>query len=137
MKMILTIFLFTLFGCKDYDFNISKLKKEDLNFNSLPIEIKQYLLNPPDYRNDIKKMLVVLPNSEMNNYRLETVKTIVGPWVDYEKLLDVKKKISYRISQGIPSPYIIYKAHLYTPNRYNIYTVGDMEDVIFTSYTLR
>jgi len=118
--------------------NISTLKHEKVKFKDLPIEIAQYLRNPTDYQNDIQTMLLELPKGKVNNYRLETVKTWIGPWVAHEKLINIKNNTSYKIDQGVPSPYIVFESKLYVPDRFNIFTtVDDLNSVEFTCYELK
>jgi len=117
--------------------NIKTLKSEKVKFKYLPVEITHYLSNPDDYHDDILYMLIELPKGKEMNYKLETVKTWIGPWVAYEKLINVKKNISYKIDQGVPRPYIIFDNKLYVPDRYNIFTGGDLNSLEFTRYELK
>lgn len=118
--------------------NINTLKHEKVKFKDLPIEIAHYLRNPTDSQNDIQTMLLELPKGKEKNYRLETVKTWIGPWVAHEKLINIKKDIYYKIDQGVPSPYIIFEDKLYVPDRYNIFTtVDDLNSLEFTRYELK
>jgi len=118
--------------------NIKTLKNEQVKFEDLPVEITQYLRNPTDVQNDIQTMLLELPKGKENNYRLETVKTWIGPWVAYEKLINTRKNIYYKIDQGVPSPYIIFENKLYVPDRYNLFTtVDDLSSLEFTRYVLK
>lgn len=118
--------------------NINTLKSEKVKFKDLSTEVTNYLRNPTEVQNDIQTMLLELPKVKENSYRLETVKTWVGPWVAYEKLINTKKNISYKINQGVPSPYIVFENKLYVPDRYNIFTaVDDLELLEFTMYELK
>lgn len=118
--------------------NINTLKSEKVKFKDLPVEITQYLKNPTEAENDIPTMLLELPEGKKKNYRLETVKTRIGPWVAYEKLINIQKDIYYKIDQGVPSPYIVFENKLYIPDRYNIFTtVDDLNSLEFTRYELK
>ncbi len=118
--------------------NIKTLKNEKVKFEALPVEITQYLRNPTDVQNDIQTMLLELPKGKESNYKLETVKTWIGPWVAYEKLINTQKNIYYKIDQGVPSPYIVFENKLYVPDRYNIFTtMDDLNSVEFTRYELK
>lgn len=131
---ILSIILFS--RCNDR--NIHTLKNEKVKFKDLPVEVTQYLKNPTDYQSDIYAMLLELPKGKEPNYRLETVKTWIGPWVSHQKLINIKEKVAYKIDQGVPSPYIVYKGKLYVPNKYNIFTtVDDLNSLEFTRYDLK
>jgi len=118
--------------------NINTLKSEKVKFKDLPEEITQYLRNPTYVQNDIQTMLLELPKGKENEYKLETVKTWIGPWVSHEKLINIKNNTFYKIDQGVPSPYIVFENKLYIPDRYNIFTtVDDLNSVEFTRYELK
>lgn len=135
-NFLIIVMLFS--SCNDYDYNINSLKHEKVKFTDLPVEVTQYLRNPTEAQNDIQTMLLELPKEKEKNYRLETVNTRIGPWVAYEKLVDIKKNISYKIDQGVPSPYIVFENKLYVPDRYNIFTtVDDLNSLEFTQYELK
>lgn len=131
---LLTAILFS--SCNGH--NIKALKSEKVKFEDLPVEIIEYLKNPTDFQNDIHTMLLELPKGKKKKYRLETIKTWIGPWVAHEKLINIKKNISYKIDQGVPSPYIVFENKLYVPNKYNIFTtVEDLNSLEFTRYDLK
>ncbi|GLB50103.1 hypothetical protein Y10_24710 [Neptunitalea sp. Y10] len=137
LKYLNFLFIVLLFNsCKEQ--NINTLKVKNVKFTDLPVEITQYLRNPTDVQNDISTMLLELPKEKENEYKLETVKTWIGPWVSHEKLINIKNNTIYKINQGVPSPYIIFENKLYIPNGYNILTtVDDLNSVEFTRYELK
>lgn len=131
--LIIVIFLISCNGQ-----NISNLKHKKLTFKDLPSEIVNYIRTPTEVQRDIQEMLIELPKGKKDNYRLETVKTLIGPWVAYEKLINNDTNVYYKIDQGVPSPYIIFENKLYIPDRYNIFTtVDDLDKVEFTCYELK
>ena len=82
-------------------------------------------------------MLLILPKGEKEKYKLETVRTWIGPWVSYEKLINLTTGASYNIRQGYPSPYIVFEDVLYIPDEFNMFTVVDDLDALeFTKYSL-
>lgn len=86
----------------------------------------------------MNSMILELPKGRKPNYRLETVKTWIGPWVSHEKLINIKTNVSYKIDQGVPSPYIIYENKLYVPSKYNMFTtIDDLYTLGFTQYDLK
>lgn len=128
---------FGLSGCSKNYYQLSSLKHYTMNFNDLPEDVIMYLKNPTDYQKDIQTMLLELPKGEKNS-KLETVGTWIGTWVDYEKLINIKNDIYYKINQGTPSPYIVFENKLYVPDRFNIFTtVDDLSQVEFTCYILK
>jgi len=83
-------------------------------------------------------MLIELPKGKNVDYKVENVKTLIGPWVSYVKLINIKNNTSYKIDQGVPSPYIIFENKLYVPDRYNIFTtLDDLNSLEFTRYELK
>lgn|SRR5690625_1006554 len=136
--LMLIVSFFMLTNCNNYDFKLSKLKQEKLNFVNLPQAVKSFILNPPEFDNNNPSSLVFITSSEAERYKLEVVKTKVGSWIDYLKLVDVNNKISYKIEQGTPNPFFIYENKLYIPDKFNILnTVDDVRKVEFTCYILK
>ncbi len=82
-------------------------------------------------------MLLFVNLADTATYSLETVGTLIGPWVDYEKLIDKQKNISYRINQGVPSPYIVSQKKLYIPDRFDILCGGSVFEAKYTEYQLK
>ncbi|PZX49223.1 hypothetical protein LV84_04287 [Algoriphagus ratkowskyi] len=118
--------------------NISTLKHEKVKFKDLPIEIVKCIKNPNDFQEERNNMLIELPKSKNVDYTVENVKTWIGPWVSYVKLIDIKNNTSYKIDRGVPDPYIIFEDKLYVPDRYNIFTVvDDLNSLEFTRYELK
>lgn len=137
-NILFILMLFGLSGCSENYYELSSLKHYTVNFNDLPEDIIMYLKNPTDYQNDIQTMLLELPKGKEKNYKLETVDTWLGPWVAYEKLINIKNDVYYKINQGTPSPYILFENKLYIPDRFNIFTtVNDLNKVEFTCYILK
>ena len=138
MKNLIFILVAVIFSsCSSYDYKITSLEFKKLNFDELPLEVKEYLSNPPDPIGDSYKMLVLIDLTDSVNYSLETVETCIGPWVNYQKLIDKQKKVSYRINRGVPDPYIVFKNKLYIPDRYNIISVESARKAIYTEYQLK
>lgn len=130
------ILLFTVFRIWTSR-NIDHLEHETIAFENLPTEVQHYLENPTDVRSDVQSMILELPKNKKPQYKLETVKTLIGPWVDHEKLINIQTERYYEIDQGVPSPYIVYENNLYIPNTYNIFTtVNDLKTVKFKRYYL-
>ncbi len=130
--------MFVFNSCSNYDFNISELKHENLKFSDLPIEMKEFLMQPPEFDYENPSSLILINSKESDRYVLEIVNTRVGPWVDYMKLMDNSNKISYRINQGVPSPFFVFENKLYISNRFYIHTdVDDISKIEFTCYILK
>ena len=136
-NLIVFIVLLLSFSCKSLDYKIASLEQKKLKFDELPFEIKEYLTNPFDPIGDSYKMLITININDTARYHLETIKTWYGPWVDYEKLKDKQKNISYRINQGVPSPYIVFRNKLYIPDRYNILDSKSVFEAVYTEYQLK
>lgn len=140
MRTILIIILMFIFNsCSDYDFKISELKHEKVIFSDLPVAIQEYLIQPPEFDNENPSSLIIINSQEVDRYVSEVIfNKGVSSWVDYVKLIDTKSKISYRINQGVPDPYIVFDNKLYIPDRFNILTtVDNINKVEFTCYILK
>jgi hypothetical protein len=136
MRKILFILLtFVFVSCSLSEYKISKLGQKQLNFEELPYEIQKDLSERP--KCDESDMLLFVDLADSTNYSLETVGTLIGPWVDYEKLIDKKNGFSYRIDQGVPSPYIIFRNKLYIPDRFNLLCGESVYDAKYTEYQLK
>ena len=76
--------------------------------------------------------MLLCEDNDSNKYQTEAIPFIVG--FDYIKLIDISNNIVYRIEQGTPLPYILYKDKLYLADDYNIYDV--YEFVHYSEYNL-
>jgi len=137
-NVVFILMIFSLGGCNKSYCDLSDLKHYKLKYSNLPQDVMLYIKNPNEYEVDSQNMLVELPKNKKSHYYLETVNTLIGPWVAYEKLVDKEKTIYYKIEQGVPDPYIIFENKLYIPDRFNIITaVEDINEVEFTCYILK
>ena len=133
-KLLIIVIFFS--SCKGQ--NISTLKHEKVKFKDLPIEIVRCIKNPNDFQEERNNMVIELPKGKDPEYKVENVKTWIGPWVSYVKLINIKKDIYYKIDREVPYPYIVFENKLYVPDRYNIFTtVNDLESLKFTRYELK
>lgn len=135
MKILGLILLF-LTSCISCNYDIKDLQKKVLSYEELPGEVKKHLSEKSSYDPTIE-MLLIINSDDSSNYRLERIKTIVGPWTAYFKLIDVKKGIVYKIDRSTPDPYIIYNYKLFIPNSYNIFSGNDFETCMYTEYGLK
>lgn len=143
MKEILfvTCCIFCFSGCGDYDYNVTEFPSNKLRFDDLPIEIKDFLKDPSDYKkftpngNYIGVESMICLNGE--EYEFQTINSIVGSWVSYYKLINSKNNKSYRINYGNPFPYIMLDNELYLSNTYSVF-IGDLDTskIEFTRYSL-
>lgn len=136
---ILITLALLLSSCCNYDYKISNLKNEKIKFDDLPQAVKYFLIQPPDFDNKNPSSLLLINSEESERYVLEIEKTWgVASWVDYMRLVDNAKKISYKINPTVPCPFFVYDNKLYIPNRYNIVVVNkNIEEVEFTCYILK
>jgi len=134
-KIILFIFTFIFCSCNFNEYKITRLEHKRLKFDELPSEVQKYLSNRPKCEDN--NMLLFVNLADTATYSLETVGTLIGPWVDYEKLIDKQKNISYRINQGVPSPYIVSQKKLYIPDRFDILCGGSVFEAKYTEYQLK
>ena len=131
--IILWLTVFRGFTSRD----IGYLSHETVAFKDLPIEVQHSLENTTNTRADVNSVILEIPESNESRYKLETVNTWIGPWLDHSKVIDIRTNQYYEIDQGVPSPYIIFDDKLYIPSTYNIFTtVDDLNKVKFTKYHL-
>lgn len=126
-------------SCNAYDFKISELEHEKMKFSDLPTSVKEFLVQSLEFDNVSQNSLTIIDLKETDRYTFEVIfNKWVSSWVDYVKLIDTKSKISYRINQDVPEPYILFDNKLYIPDRFNIFTtVDDINEVEFTCYILK
>ncbi|NJY64325.1 hypothetical protein HC174_16425 [Salinimicrobium sp. CDJ15-81-2] len=114
------------------------MKHEKVKFNDLPVEIVNCIKNPNDFQEERNNMLIELPKGKNVEYKVENVKTWIGPWVSYVKLINLHNNTFYKIDQEVPNPYILFENRLYVPDRYNIFTtVDDLNELEFIRYELK
>lgn len=136
-------FLLMLTGCRSYDYSVSGLKKDEIRYSELPIEVKKYLLNPSSYRDDPSDdtdfdVYYFICLDSISFYEVETINTIIGLWVDYIKLKDNKNNLSYRIDLGMATPYIVFDEKLYICKDFNPLTkIKGSKDLSFYCYYLK
>lgn len=123
---------FFLVGCADYDYRINKMPNRTLSYNQLPKEVQRKLVDFSCHLIEEKNRMLLCDNNDSNKYQTEEIPFIVG--IDYIKLIDTSNNLVYRIEQGTPLPYIIYKDKLYLADDYNIYDV--YESVHYSEYDL-
>lgn len=137
--IILSLLLLTLINCKSksYDYLIYDLKKEELSFYDVPLEIKGVFNNSSNYSEklNIEKGLICLGKED--SYKVENVKTQIGSWTAYVKLIDNNRNISYRMDYNAPIPYIILNKRLYLVDQYNPFSLKDFSSLKFTCYFLK
>ena len=132
MKYLLFIGVFILVGCVDYDYKINKMPNRTLSYNQLPKEVQRKLVDFSCHLIEEKNRMLLCDNNDSNKYQTEEIPFFVG--IDYIKLIDTSNNLVYRIEQGTPLPYIIYKDKLYLADDYNIYDV--YESVHYSEYDL-
>ena len=133
MKYLLFIGVFFLVGCADYDYRINKMPNRTLSYNQLPKEVQRKLVDFSCHLIEEKNRMLLCDNNDSNKYQTEEIPFIVG--IDYIKLIDTSNNLVYRIEQGTPLPYIIYKDKLYLADDYNIYM--KYKSVQYSEYELK
>lgn len=134
-KLLLFLILFIFAVCISCDKQIYDLPSKTLTYNELPIEVQTYLSESKDFWDVTQEDLLFVNESDRNEYRLETIDAIIGPWIIGERLINNKKNTEYKIAQGTPSPYILYKNRLYIPRDF-MYLVEDSKYMTYTEYEL-
>ena len=129
----LIIFIFAV--CSSCNKQIDDMPSRTLTYNELPKEVQTYLSRSTDFCEVTQETLLFVNESDRNDYRLETIDAIIGPWIIGERLLNNKKNTEYKIAQGTPGPYILYKNRLYIPRDF-MYLVEDSKYMTYTEYEL-
>ena len=133
MKYLLYLMAFFLVGCTDYDYRISRMPCRTLSYEQLPTRVQESLTAFGSGSIDDIDGILLCDNNDSNRYRCEEIPFIVG--IDYIKLIDTSNNLVYRIEQGTPLPYIIYKDKLYLADDYNIYM--KYQSVQYSEYELK
>ena len=133
MKYLLYLMAFFLVGCTDYDYRTSRMPCRTLSYNQLPKEVQKKLVDFSCHLIEEKNRMLLCDNNDSNKYQTEEIPFIVG--IDYIKLIDTSNNLVYRIEQGTPLPYIIYKDKLYLADDYNIYM--KYQSVQYSEYELK
>ena len=128
---------FFLVGCTDYDYKITKMPSRTLTYKQLPTRVQESLTAFGSGSIDDIDGILLCDNNDSNRYQCEAVHPVLGSkaWIDYIKLIDTSNNLVYRIEQGTPLPYIIYKDKLYLADDYNIYM--KYQSVQYSEYELK
>lgn len=142
MKKYLIFFIIVLLnGCNNpYDYSINILECDNVTFSALPAEVKDFFYSLKNKSVSIRYGEKVINLDSIGEYQFETIQTKIGPWIDYYKLIDKTKNISYRINYNIPKPIIIFDRKLFISQGYNMLSVGLMNDLDcleFYEYSLK
>jgi hypothetical protein len=138
MRMTILLSLILLFsGCNSYDFNISELAHKRVKFEDLPDRVKNFYLYPSEFGESNPSIIDFACLDKDCSYDLVTVDTWYGPWVNYYVLTNQIRRVSFRIDQGTPIPYVVYSDKLYIVDKFNIFTgISDYSALEFTIYDL-
>ena len=121
----------------NYDYKINRLPHKELSYDELPKEVNDYLSLITRCDTDINHLAFVNP-VDSSRFRIKVVKSLfASSWIEYYKLIDTDKNITYRIERGVPSPYIIFDNKLYIPNEFMALFIGDVEQVKYDEYELK
>ena len=134
MKYILLISVLFLTGCTFYDYKIENMPCKELSYKELPPHVQEFMAN--ESSNFGCKMMFINAN-DSTTYRIESVPTVIGPWVSCYKLINVKKNIVYRIEQGTSFPLIIDKDKMYIPDVFVYFVYDDYKSAKYSEYELK
>ena len=128
-----------MIGCSNYNYRITDLKHSKVMFDDLPEGVKSFYIDPSKFGNKNASLIkFAYLGKDTETYQLKTIDTWIGPWVAYNKLIDFRRNISYRIDQGTPIPYVVYQNKLYLTEKFNVFTTAkDYSILEFTCYTLK
>ena len=132
MKYLLLIGVFFLVGCTSYDYRIDKMSSRTLSYKQLPEKVQKTLVDWSFHLKDDKKGMLFCDDNDSNKYQRIAIPSEV--MIYYIKLIDTSNNTVYRIEQGTPLPYILYKDKLYLADDYNYYDF--YESVHYSEYDL-
>ena len=125
--IFISVFLTSLTGCSN-EILISDLQNKTISFSNLPLKIQNIFINGldsedvnifPENATNINSISLISLNTS-NDYKIESIETIIGPWTSYKKITDISKGFTYRLNSDSPSPLIVFKNKLFVPVEYNI-----------------
>ncbi len=132
MKYLIYIWVFFVVGCTGYDYRISKIPSRTLSYKQLPEKVQKTVEDWSCHLKDEKGRLLLCDDNDSNKYQTKDVPFIVG--IYYIKLIDTSNNTVYRIEQGTPLPYILYKDKLYIADDFNYYFGYD--SIHYSEYNL-
>ena len=133
MKYLIYIWVFFVVGCTGYDYRIDKMPSRSLSYKQLPERVQKTLVDWSRHLIEERNGLLLLcDDNDSNKYQTKDVPFIVG--IYYIKLIDTSNNIVYRIEQGTPLPYILYKDKLYIADDFNFYFGYD--SIHYSEYNL-
>jgi len=132
MKYLLLIGIFFLVGCTGYDYRIDKMPSRTLSYKQLPERVQKTVVDWSCHLKDKKNRLLFCDDNDSNKYQTKDVPFIVG--IYYIKLIDTSNNTVYRIEQGTPLPYILYKDKLYIADDFNFFDFYD--SIHYSEYDL-
>jgi hypothetical protein len=131
--LLVLIGVFFLVGCTGYDYRIDKMPSRSLSYKQLPERVQKTLVDWSRHLIEERNGLLLLcDDNDSNKYQTKDVPFIVG--IYYIKLIDTSNNTVYRIEQGTPLPYILYKDKLYIADDFNFYFGYD--SIHYSEYNL-
>ena len=69
----------------------------------------------------------------------ETKLLATGPFIDGYTFKDIDMRRKYKVSNGVPKPYILYDKFLYHPVNFNLFSVyrKNLRNEMFIRYALK
>ncbi len=133
MKYLIYIWVFFVVGCTGYDYRIDKMPSRSLSYKQLPERVQKTLVDWSRHLIEERNgYLLLCDDNDSNKYQTKDVPFIVG--IYYIKLIDTSNNTVYRIEQGTPLPYILYKDKLYIADDFNFYFGYD--SIHYSEYNL-
>lgn len=128
------------------DYRLWMLKSRKITYYELPDSVKSVLYaaasKTPAYISIINDATIITDDLLLGNpadtsvYYLKSFNIIITPWIYYDKLIDKKKNITYRIPVGPPHPLLIFKERLYIPTEHTPWR-EDLYKTMYTEYELK
>lgn len=134
MKYLSFVSILFLTGCTFYDYKIENMPCKELSYKDLPVHVQEFMSN---VSYGFGREMMFIDANDSTTYRIESVPTVIGPWISCYKLINAKKNIVYRVEQGTSFPIIIDNDKMYIPNKFVYFVYDDYKSAKYSEYELK
>ncbi|MDL2297214.1 hypothetical protein LJC37_04585 [Bacteroidales bacterium OttesenSCG-928-E04] len=128
-------------SCSIFQKNIKRLDYSLVDFNSLPVEIKELFYNkkniPLEEVRDFTEIDLFTFNTAYK-YEYKTIDLAKDLWISHYLLIDKTNNITYRIDSGTPFPVFVNGTELFIPTKFMVFSVREeyLDTLSFKKYSL-
>jgi len=137
-KTFIGIILVHLISCNNSTIKLKSMPYAIIEFQNLPIGVKNYIINPETGVIWKNKAFVLLNPSDTNLYEFNSHQSSLAPWIYHESVTQLTSGITYHIETQTPIPYFLYGDTLLIPCQYNIHLYdSNLNEITFKKYVFR